>query len=380
MSPVDFEIERFEQVPATPGRSLVRITGRWRADGPQRLGPAALLIDDGRRTHRLDPLPGPGSSPAGGGAWQAAFSVPTDLMRTRAAFALEAGAGALVDLPRPTERGGRLRRAAAPVAAPAPPVAKPVAPPAPAPVDSSRALRDERRLREDAERLAEQRRQAMAELERSLEAERAARAEAVAQAHAEATARAKAETAAARGGQGVRELEQALAELTQERETADRRAAEAERAMLHARDELGDQLSREHTAVSEARDRAEEAQRAAAVAAEETARERGRVRDSVRAGAEQLERAQAQIAALTAEREQLSERGEAAAARAQELETVRDQAATQTAARVAAERQALQAVEAQTTAEDARRAAAQLAEERAAAAEGHAEAQRKTEA
>ena len=54
-----FEVQSFEQVPAGPGTVLLRIAGRWIGPSRERLPMPLLLLDDGRRTHRLSPLPGP---------------------------------------------------------------------------------------------------------------------------------------------------------------------------------------------------------------------------------------------------------------------------------------------------------------------------------
>ncbi|MDQ3739978.1 MAG: hypothetical protein M3389_03445, partial [Actinomycetota bacterium] len=55
----EFEVERFERVSATAEVTLLRLAGRWRAEQRERLSPPMLLLDDGRRTHRLAALPGP---------------------------------------------------------------------------------------------------------------------------------------------------------------------------------------------------------------------------------------------------------------------------------------------------------------------------------
>src|SRR3954469_12637773 len=109
-----FDVERFEHVAATAETALLRLSGRWRADQRERLSPPMLVVDDGRRTHRLAALPGPEDAaplagPDGPG-WRAAFSAPVDLIEGRGtAFALDAGRGALVDLPHPVA-GRRERR------------------------------------------------------------------------------------------------------------------------------------------------------------------------------------------------------------------------------------------------------------------------------
>src|SRR3954465_13922894 len=101
-----FDVERFEHVAATAETALLRLSGRWRADQRERLSPPMLVVDDGRRTHRLAALPGPEDAaplagPDGPG-WRAAFSAPVDLIEGRGtAFALDAGRGGLVAPPPP---------------------------------------------------------------------------------------------------------------------------------------------------------------------------------------------------------------------------------------------------------------------------------------
>ena len=112
----EFEVDRFEHVEATPGTVLLRISGRWLADQRERLSPPLLIVDDGRRTHRLAPLPGPDDAAPSAGpegpAWRAAYSAPAELVgRGRMAFALDAGRGALTDLPRPAARAKAPRQA-----------------------------------------------------------------------------------------------------------------------------------------------------------------------------------------------------------------------------------------------------------------------------
>src|SRR3954454_1889459 len=126
-----------------------------------------LAFDDGRRTQGLPALPGPEDAAplAGpeGPRWRAAFSAPAGLVANgRTAFALDAGKGAIVDLPRPVE--GRRARAEPAAAAPLP-----VAGIDPGALAEARA---------EAERRAHERREAMRSLETMLEEERSARIEA----------------------------------------------------------------------------------------------------------------------------------------------------------------------------------------------------------
>ncbi|MET0601742.1 MAG: hypothetical protein ABW167_07110, partial [Baekduia sp.] len=79
-----FEVQSFEQVPAGPGTVLLRIAGRWVGPSRERLPMPLLLLDDGRRTHRLSPLPGPEDAAPlvgpEGPAWRAAFSAPAEVV------------------------------------------------------------------------------------------------------------------------------------------------------------------------------------------------------------------------------------------------------------------------------------------------------------
>src|SRR3954462_7037363 len=192
--PTTFDVERFEHVAATAETTLLRLSGRWRADQRERLSPPMLVVDDGSRTHRRAALPGPEDAAplAGpeGPRWRAAFSAPAALVgNARTAFALDAGKGALVDLPRPAE-GRRARpEAAAPL---------PVAGIDPGALAEARA---------EAERRAHERREAMRSLEMMLEQERSARIEAERRATQEAAARERLESETARAGARLDELD-----------------------------------------------------------------------------------------------------------------------------------------------------------------------------
>src|SRR3954451_7106022 len=104
--PATFDVERFEHVAATAETALLRLSGRWRAEQRERLSPPMLVVDDGRRTHRLAALPGPeDAAPLAAPdppRWRAAFSAPVAFIEAaHVAFALHAGGGVFVDLPRP---------------------------------------------------------------------------------------------------------------------------------------------------------------------------------------------------------------------------------------------------------------------------------------
>src|SRR3954447_19812971 len=110
---VAFEVDRFERVDASSGTALLRLAGHFdvEVDG----GPV-LVVDDGRRSQEISPLPDP--SRVAGRAWRGAFAVPTELLESgRVAYALRVG-GSFIDLPRPAGRTplARPRRPTAPPA------------------------------------------------------------------------------------------------------------------------------------------------------------------------------------------------------------------------------------------------------------------------
>src|SRR3954471_420543 len=101
--PATFDVERFEHVAATADTALLRLSGRWRSDQRERLSPPMLVVDDGRRTHRIAALPGPDdAAPLAGPApprWRAAFSAPESFVEApHVAFALDAGGTVFIDL------------------------------------------------------------------------------------------------------------------------------------------------------------------------------------------------------------------------------------------------------------------------------------------
>ncbi|MCA1656701.1 MAG: dTMP kinase, partial [Actinobacteria bacterium] len=307
----EFELERFERVAAGTKTVLLRIAGRWRMESRERLSPPMLLVDDGRRTRRLSPLPGPDDDAPRAGPdppdWRAAYSVAAEHVAAgQIAFALETSHG-IVDLPRPVAASSKPLRQAEPPPRPAPPAAPQINP---------RILREERRRREDAERASESRRQAMAALEQRLDAEREARsaAEQATRDVRDELARVRAEAeAAVRGGERrVREvderiafLEAARAEINAARAELDERIA-AERT---ARQQLETAVTARDRELLSARGEAETAARASERAVEQ-AREQGRL---------EAERAQAEARAARAEAEQ------AAALAAAQSETAREE-------------------------------------------------------
>jgi hypothetical protein len=100
------ELEEFEQVEAAPGTALLRIAAR--ISGPSVAGaPSTLLVDDGRRVHRVPPLPAP-QDPSG--VLRAAYPVELGLLQNRPRFSLEFPDGSSIELPSPNRRRRVVRR------------------------------------------------------------------------------------------------------------------------------------------------------------------------------------------------------------------------------------------------------------------------------
>src|SRR3954471_22289283 len=235
---ITFDVERFEHVTATPETALLRVSGRWVSARRERLSPPMLVVDDGRRTHRLAALPGPeDAAPLAGPdspGWRAAFSAPVALMEGRGtAFALDAGRGALVDLPHPVA-GRRERR----------PPAEP---------EAVQALDEEAlgRSRAEAGRRARARREAMRALEDLLAAERDARIEADRLAAHEAAARERLEGEASRRERRLESLGAALAPAQAQRRDAERIAASRSEELREARERLEGYIAAERTLTAE---------------------------------------------------------------------------------------------------------------------------------
>ena len=98
-----FELEAFEYLPATAGTALVRVAGTWQADA---LEEPSLVVSTAFGDDRIAPLPDSAGAPVAGAPWRAAFSLALHVLTAgTAAFALEAGDDAAVELPQPSERG-----------------------------------------------------------------------------------------------------------------------------------------------------------------------------------------------------------------------------------------------------------------------------------
>jgi hypothetical protein len=271
------ETELFEFVPAAAGTMLLRIEARWHSETREPLPIPTLIIDDGRRSQRLPPLPGPDTfTPRAGPEpelWRATYAAPEQATQgSRVAFALDLGSGRIVDLPPLSPRGKGVRYSRSLHA----------------------ELAHERSLRADAERLADDRRRALRDAETALDRERAERATATMRADAADSelARVAAELEAANerhraditqhardqetasnaliiAQAHTRELEEALAAARRRTLEVESEAATAEQ---EAREAAEHERERQATALATQRSLAEEATRAR-VAAEAKSRE-----------------------------------------------------------------------------------------------------------
>ncbi len=226
-----FEVSSFEQVQATPGTVLLRIGGAWLGPVRERLAPPMLVIDDGRRTHRVAALPGPDdANPLAGPEptqWRAAYAAPEALLGGRPAFALDIGRGGLIDIPRPG-----VRTIVRPAAAPAAPVDDRAA------REEQERARAEQELREQQERLrADQEARDQAKARRAAEADRDAEIARTAALREEALRRAQEEREAElRRAQAVLAADAARAQAS--RDAAARRIGELETRIDGYRDML----------------------------------------------------------------------------------------------------------------------------------------------
>ncbi|HWD69743.1 MAG TPA: hypothetical protein VG293_06070 [Solirubrobacteraceae bacterium] len=247
-----FELVEFEQVEAAPGTALLRVAGRPASGMPA--GQLTLVIDDHGAEYRHEQLP---ALPGPPDLVRAAFSAPLEHVGPGASYALALPDGRLVRLPAPARRRAALSTAPASGAAARQPVSGPAA--EEPGHESSRLV--------EAERRAESRRLAIAELERRLQGERERRSAA----------------------------ESDLAHLRTERDEA---RAERDSALADRDEALAD------------RDQAEARARAAAANA-------GSLEGQIRAGADAATRVEATLEAQLADRVSELERMRSAAEVAQ---------------------------------------------------------------
>lgn len=113
---LELELDYFERVGLTARLALLRVAGAWAGPGSHDVDDAGLVVDDGLRERRFKPIAEP--LEPGATLWRAAYAVPVELTGLPGVtYALDAGA--LVDLPAPTDR----------TLAPAAPVPSPAAAP-----------------------------------------------------------------------------------------------------------------------------------------------------------------------------------------------------------------------------------------------------------
>lgn len=132
------ELQGFEQIEAMPGTALLRITARSAAPGA-RNGSPVLMVIDAKAVYRLVALPAP---PDSTGLLRCAFRAPLAILEQPVSFALELADGSVIELPEPT-RGGASN------------LARQAATEGEARREAAGAeLREQRRLREEAEQRA----------------------------------------------------------------------------------------------------------------------------------------------------------------------------------------------------------------------------------
>ena len=121
-TPIEFELDTFEFVRASASTALVRVCGRWRAEG-SRLLPAPLLtvVSLGQR-HRLQPVAGtPAPRTALDAApWAGGFAAPMGLVKSGEAWTIEIGTELIFALPALHERVTGIRPLPPQVPAPTP--------------------------------------------------------------------------------------------------------------------------------------------------------------------------------------------------------------------------------------------------------------------
>jgi hypothetical protein len=103
------ELQGFEQIEATPGFALLRITARSAASAASDSVPV-LLVDDTNTVHRFSALPEASGS---GGLLCCAFPVPLAILQQPVSFALELSDGSIIELPEPTRAASATRHVAA---------------------------------------------------------------------------------------------------------------------------------------------------------------------------------------------------------------------------------------------------------------------------
>jgi chromosome segregation ATPase len=275
-----FELVEFEQVEAAPGTALLRVAGRPAPDMPA--GQLVLVIDDNGTEHRHEQLP---ALPGPPGLIRAAFSAPLDHVGPGATFSMALPDGRIVRLPAPARRRAALSSVPGHGGALAtPPVNGPT---------SEEPAREPSRLIE-AERRAESRRLAIAELERRLQGERERRSAAESDL---AHLRTERDEARSERDAALADRDEAVADRDQAEARA--RAAAANAGSLEAQIRAAADTATRSQAVVEAQlaDRVSELERIRSAAEVAQARAAASRRD-VTALDEQLAHAQAQITVM----------------------------------------------------------------------------------
>jgi chromosome segregation ATPase len=311
-----FELVEFEQVEAAPGTALLRVAGR--PAPAMAAGQLTLVIDDDGAEHRHEQLP---ALPGPPGLIRAAFSAPVEHVGPGASFSLALPDGQLVRLPAPVRRRAALSALPGHSAAASTPVSGPAA---------EEPTHEPTRLVE-AERRAESRRLAIAELERRLQGERERRSAAESDL---AHLRSERDEARSERDAALADRDEAIADRDQAEARA--RAAAANAGSLEAQIRAAADTATRAQSVVEAQlaDRVSEIERIRSAAEVAQARAAASRRE-VTALDEQLAHAQAQITVMQQsldqrEAEQAAARAamddEVAAARA-ETDSVRERVA-----------------------------------------------------
>jgi chromosome segregation ATPase len=274
-----FELVEFEQVEAAPGTALLRVAGRPSPEMPA--GQLSLVIDENGTEHRHEQLP---ALPGPPGLVRAAFSAPLDHVGPGATYALALPDGRLVRLPAPVRRRAALSSAADPGAAAKSPASGPA---------TEESAHESSRLVE-AERRAESRRLAIAELERRLQSERERRSAAESDL---AHLRSERDEARAERDAALADRDEAVADRDQAEARA--RAAAANAGALEGQIRAGADAATRVEAALEAQlaDRVSELERMRSAAEVAQARAAASRRE-VTALDEQLAHAQAQVTVL----------------------------------------------------------------------------------
>jgi chromosome segregation ATPase len=278
-----FELVEFEQVEAAPGTALLRVAGRPAPE--MTAGQLVLVIDDNGTEHRHEQLP---ALPGPAGLIRAAFSAPLEHVGTGATFSLALPDGQTVRLPAPARRRAALSAVPAHGSATAtPPGSDPAHRGAEEPAQASSRL-------VEAERRAESRRLAIAELERRLQGERERRSAAESDL---AHLRTERDEARSERDAALADRDEAVADRDQAEARA--RAGAANAGSLEAQIRAtADAATRSQAAVeAQLADRVSELERIRSAAEVAQARAHASRRD-VTALDEQLAHAQAQITVL----------------------------------------------------------------------------------